>query len=151
MILRTGNAARRRLPSEPRPVLGRSLSETDSGPIDEDAHDAAEGIDGCLEAIATTVSAEMAADGYPDRSARSGRPRQDDQFRPALSGEPEIELVFRQARDPFAEQFEHEEVVVDPFATLETLESPLANRCGTGPDRADRACHHGGRRVSDVV
>jgi hypothetical protein len=43
------------------------------------------------------------------------------EFRPQLCRGPEIELVFHHAHNPFAERFEEEEVIVDPFASLETL------------------------------
>jgi type II secretory pathway predicted ATPase ExeA len=122
-------------PAEKPPVLGANLTEIDSGQIDDAAHDAAEGIAGCLEVIETSVSAEFATDKRPEHAAWPGSPGEDDQFHPALSGETEIELVFRQVRDPFDEQFEHEEVVVDSFAALETLESPCSNPWEIGPDR----------------
>lgn len=43
------------------------------------------------------------------------------QFRPQIRREPEIELVFHRAHDPFREKFAEEEVVVDPAASLGTL------------------------------
>jgi hypothetical protein len=46
------------------------------------------------------------------------------QFRPQICREPEIELVFQRAHDPFRERFQQEEVVVEPAASLGVL-SPV--------------------------
>ncbi len=65
----------------------------------------------------------------------SRRTTQDNQFGPQLCREPEIELVFHHAHNPFAERFEEEEVVVDPFASLEALNGARhhpSGGCGEG-------------------
>ena len=43
----------------------------------------------------------------------------DDEFHPAGSIVPEVELVFNGAMDPFHEEFEEEEVVIDRYASME--------------------------------
>jgi type II secretory pathway predicted ATPase ExeA len=50
----------------------------------------------------------------------------DSDYEPATTKTPEVELVFADPDDPFAEQFVEEEVVVDRFAELES--GLLANR-----------------------
>ncbi|MHB8952437.1 MAG: ExeA family protein [Pirellulaceae bacterium] len=57
------------------------------------------------------------------------------QFRPHLCREPEIELVFHHAHNPFSERFEQEEVIVDPLTSLETL-SGGATHAGRDQDVA---------------
>ena len=49
------------------------------------------------------------------------RPASAYQFRPHLCREPEIELIFHHAHNPFAEPFAEEEVVVDPWASYTSL------------------------------
>lgn len=44
----------------------------------------------------------------------------EEDFRPAGSIGPEVELVFAGARDPFGEHFEEEEVVLDRYSSLES-------------------------------
>lgn len=58
----------------------------------------------------------------------------DHSFQPPTSAAPEIELIFHGARDPFAEPFEHEEVLVDPYASLEALNTPHATLQSRGQD-----------------
>ena len=41
-------------------------------------------------------------------------------FEPQATTEPEVEIDFRATRDPFAEDFDEEEVVIDRYATLES-------------------------------
>lgn len=43
-----------------------------------------------------------------------------DDFEPIATREPEVTIDFRAARDPFAEDFDEEEVVIDRYATLES-------------------------------
>ncbi len=50
----------------------------------------------------------------------------DDDFEPAGSIGPEVELDFGASADPFSESFDEEEVVLDPYASIET--DALANR-----------------------
>ncbi len=65
----------------------------------------------------------------------------EDQFLPVPDRQPEIELVFHYAHDPFSERFEEEEVIVDPFASLESLggtpepQRPLERSASTIPFR----------------
>ena len=72
-----------------------------------------------LNQIETGITA--LADEDAGRDASSANDREDRQFRPHLCREPEIELVFHHAHNPFSERFEQEEVIVDPLASLETL------------------------------
>ncbi len=72
-----------------------------------------------LNQIETGITA--LADAEAGRDACSDSEREDRQFRPHLCREPEIELVFHHAHNPFSERFEQEEVIVDPLASLETL------------------------------
>ncbi len=54
----------------------------------------------------------------------------DDDFQPAGSIGPELELVFNDNPDPFGEAFDEEEVVIDRYASLEAdlfAERPLVN------------------------
>ena len=45
----------------------------------------------------------------------------DDEFQPAGSIGPEVDLIFRETIDPFGEKFEEEEVVLDRFASLDNV------------------------------
>ena len=81
-------------------ILGLSNEEATNG-------DAAIGV----AAIGDAATGRAAVDAPPEPI----------QFRPQICREPEIELVFHRAHDPFREKFADEEVVVDPAASLGTL------------------------------
>lgn len=49
----------------------------------------------------------------------------DDDFQPAGSIGPEIELCFEEAEHPFQEQFEHEEIVLDRYAVKGAVRKPV--------------------------
>ncbi len=53
------------------------------------------------------------------------------QYRPASNCQPEIELVFHHAHNPFNERFEQEEVLVDPFASLAALGGSSGTRANS--------------------
>lgn len=58
----------------------------------------------------------------------------DDEFQPAGSIGPEIELRFDEAAHPFQEQFEHEEVVADRYATSVAGLTPVPMRQGVATE-----------------
>ncbi len=72
-----------------------------------------------LDEIESGISA-IANDGDGGSMVQEGG-IEEPQFRPAGDSQPEIELVFHRAHDPFNESFEDEEVIVDPLGSLETL------------------------------
>lgn len=78
-----------------------------------------------IESGISELADEDAEDTERDEVVTEGR--DDHQFRPHLCREPEIELVFHYAHNPFSERFEEEEVLVDPLASLEAL-SGVATR-----------------------
>jgi hypothetical protein len=65
----------------------------------------------------------------------------EEDFRPAGSIGPEVELVFDGPHDPFSEKFEQEEAIVDRFAVEEDVEEPgtSAQRGSQGPPEQIRA------------
>jgi hypothetical protein len=71
-----------------------------------------------LDRIETGIAALSRDDTPPETPAYEAE--QESQFRP-MNNQPEIELVFHHAHNPFGERFEAEEVIVDPFASLEAL------------------------------
>jgi type II secretory pathway predicted ATPase ExeA len=73
-----------------------------------------------LEAIGSDIDELARDDEFLERpsAAEVAGPTQ---FRPQICREPEIELMFHRAHDPFREKFQQEEVVVDPAASLGML------------------------------
>ncbi len=65
------------------------------------------------------------------------------EFRPPANSAKEIELIFHGAYDPFDEPFEDEEILVDPYASLEALNThhaaPVAEK-PRDPRRSDASC-----------
>ena len=55
---------------------------------------------------------------FEDRPAASEKADEQDEFEPQLNEEPEVELTFQNATNPFAEPFDKEEVIIDRFASL---------------------------------
>ncbi len=56
-----------------------------------------------------------------DDVASTPAPGEDQQFQPESADQPEIELVFHQAHDPFSEPFADEEVIADPIGSLDIV------------------------------
>jgi type II secretory pathway predicted ATPase ExeA len=81
-------------PATPEPQVTARLDEVESG-------------------IASLAAAES--------NATTGDESEEQQFLPTSDKKPEIELVFHHAHDPFRESFDHEEVVVDPVGSLDSL------------------------------
>ncbi|MGM0486951.1 MAG: ExeA family protein [Planctomycetota bacterium] len=75
-----------------------------------------------LEEIETGIAA------VSDDNAPSNHAQQEDdeggQFQPPSGGQPEIELIFHHAHDPFSEPFDDEEVIVDSFSAIEQPREP---------------------------
>jgi len=70
---------------------------------------------GSLDEPATESSTEYpSVVRFEDRS----QPEAEEEFSPEVAEEPEVELTFQNATNPFDEQFEKEEVVLDRFASL---------------------------------
>jgi len=63
--------------------------------------------------------------GNQDDSIKSGPIGAENDFQPAGSIKPEIELTFVDGDFPFQEEFEQEEVITDRYAALATTTSPL--------------------------
>ena len=103
-----------------------AAGELDVAPRDERvAADASERLD----EIETGLSAIVRDDALASSTSLSDDAGDDaaSQFRPAAKREPEIELVFHHAHNPFNERFEEEEVIVDPYASLEALHGPIVD------------------------
>jgi type II secretory pathway predicted ATPase ExeA len=83
------------------------LEETETPPAEGDAF---EQVDQQIEQIEQQVEAAQ----------------NDDDFQPAGSIGPEVELAFHGPHDPFGQRFDEEEVVIDRFSSLEN--SPLGAR-----------------------
>ncbi|MHB8970839.1 MAG: ExeA family protein [Pirellulaceae bacterium] len=96
---------------------GESLGDADAG--ESIAGEPAANAVARLSQIETGITALAAEDAESDEMGPEVR--DDRQFRPHLCREPEIELVFHYAHNPFSERFEKEEVLVDPLASLKTL------------------------------
>ncbi|NLX55767.1 MAG: AAA family ATPase [Planctomycetaceae bacterium] len=85
-----------------------------------------------LPAVAAAPDSVEPQGPVPNDAADDEDPTPDDsddadcQFRPQLCRSPETELVFHHAHNPFAERFAEEEVIVDPFTSLETLSGAWA-------------------------
>lgn len=108
---------------------GGVLAQRSSG---DQPHDAVEAVEDCLTAIESGVLA-MAAEPASAPAPGPSQCDDDEQFRPASTAEPEIELVLPQTHNPFDEPFEQEEVLVDPFASLGTLQASLSSVATFGP------------------
>ncbi|MFW6171846.1 MAG: ExeA family protein [Planctomycetota bacterium] len=85
-----------------------------------------------LEEIEAGIAA-VSDDNTGSTQARNGG-EEGGQFQPSRGEQPEIELIFHQAHDPFSEPFDDEEVIVDPFNSVEQPREPR---------RAAAACDDG--------
>ncbi len=99
-------------------TLGSQEDATGEDPVTpaSPAHDVSER----LEEIESGIAAISLDDDL--REPESVEQEQDAQFRPVRDRQPEIELVFHHAHDPFNERFAEEEVIVDPLASLQALD-----------------------------
>jgi type II secretory pathway predicted ATPase ExeA len=99
-----------------------SGSVVEFGSLDSDAHDspAAIPIRAAGHAM-NTLDPLRRIDSIQDQLAEI-----DDEFHPAGSIQPEVELVFQSLTHPFEESFDEEEIVIDPYTAIET--DALADR-----------------------
>lgn len=79
-------------------------------------------VTGQLDQIESGVAA--LADDEPISDSPSNEKKEPEQFRPAGNQSPEIELIFHHAHDPFNESFDDEEVIVDPFSSMDPGSTP---------------------------
>ena len=125
----------------PTPWSGESKSDAvhsgviEFGSLDdssEPAHDASSG-SATLARVFRVASVEEEEAAEADDSAPSEQIHRieqllaeaDDDFQPAGSIGPEIELCFEEADHPFQEKFEHEEIVLDRYAAKGAAQKPL--------------------------
>jgi type II secretory pathway predicted ATPase ExeA len=111
-----------------------------------------------LDEVQTGISAMAQEESpVPPTAAASA---DESQFHPPAGHEPEIELVFHHAHDPFNERFEDEEVIVDPIASLDKIDGPLAasptlsesQECSTIPLAENAECRNTGQEsVTDAA
>lgn len=102
-----------------------------------------------LDEVESGISALSREAGLPEMQPADEEG--DDQFHPACEKEPEIELVFHQAHDPFSESFADEEVIVDPLSSLETLGGvPQSQPVSDDMNSAVRLARSG-KRAEEVV
>lgn len=117
------------LPAEPLGATGVSvepLGATGVSPVWSEATEGnADAVDDLEEAEAASsalsISAETAGDDEPvEQLARIEKmlATVDDDFQPAGSIGPEVELIFDEPQHPFQEEFEEEEVICDRYARL---------------------------------
>jgi type II secretory pathway predicted ATPase ExeA len=104
-------------------VVAAELAETPSPQV---ASNAATPLDQIENGIAALATEHVAGDDSVPADD------QDYPFRPQLCREPEIELAFHRAHNPFAERFEEEELIVDPFASSEALNVVRTGPAGRG-------------------
>ncbi len=105
-----------------------SLDDDSCGELDGEDKELLATSDSALEEstnpLLTLDTIESNLTTLEDDYRKSAEADEEQQFHPRLTSDgPEIELVFHQAHDPFSERFEEEEVIVDPFASLESLAS----------------------------
>jgi type II secretory pathway predicted ATPase ExeA len=125
----------------PTPWSGESKTDTTSGGViefgslddsPEGANDAA-GSSAGMARVFRVASVEEEEAAEADDSAPAEQihriekllAQADDDFQPAGSIGPEIELCFDDADHPFQEKFEHEEVVQDRYAAREAVQKPV--------------------------
>jgi hypothetical protein len=139
----------------PTPWNGEAKTEsTSSGVIEfgslDDAADGSAGTNASGAASEPAVPALRISPALDDGESSSGEPAQqihrieqllaeaDDDFQPAGSIVPEIELHFEEPSHPFTEEFEHEEVISDRYAIANRsvsggrLRPPSTHRSGAG-------------------
>ncbi|WP_158265527.1 ExeA family protein [Blastopirellula marina] len=86
--------------------------------------DAAHSTDSMIEFGALDEGGVEQASDYPsvvrfeDRPIVAEKAEQEKEYEPQLEQEPEVELVFQNASNPFAEPFDKEEIIIDRFASL---------------------------------
>lgn len=98
-----------RLPSPKRQIRTDGAHKTDSliefGSLDDSSND--------------SVSEYPSVVRFEDRPASIENELDEEEFEPQLNEEePEVELVFQNATNPFAEPFDKEEIIIDRFASL---------------------------------
>lgn len=98
-----------RLPSPKRQIRTDGAHKTDSliefGSLDDSSND--------------SVSDYPSVVRFEDRPASIENELDEEEFEPQLNEEePEVELVFQNATNPFAEPFDKEEIIIDRFASL---------------------------------
>lgn len=98
-----------RLPSPKRQIRTDGAHKTDSliefGSLDDSSHDSASDYPSVVR--------------FEDRPASIENELDEEEFEPQLNEEePEVELVFQNATNPFAEPFDKEEIIIDRFASL---------------------------------
>jgi len=99
--------------------------QTSSSPSEADDSEAADLESGGLEPVEQIDRIEEALTGL------------DDEFQPAGTIGPEVELIFNDALDPFGERFEEEEVVADRYGEPGTAEPSIAQHMDTQPGDAE--------------
>ena len=102
---------------EPSSVIefGR-LDDDEAAMTGDDAGDELEPLDAVqqIDEIQLRVAEIQEDDRHIEAASAAG-----DDFQPAAS-KPEVELIFHGAHDPFSDPFEHEEVVIDRYASLDS-------------------------------
>lgn len=98
-----------RLPSPKRQIRTDGAHKTDSliefGSLDDSSNDSASDYPSVVR--------------FEDRPASIENELDEEEFEPQLNEEePEVELVFQNATNPFAEPFDKEEIIIDRFASL---------------------------------
>lgn len=94
--------------------------------------DAAHSTDSLIEFGTLDEGTTELTNDYPSVVRFEDRPaaaeKEEDEFEPQLKQEPEVELVFQNASNPFAEPFDKEEIVIDRFASLGDRQLPGIRR-----------------------
>jgi type II secretory pathway predicted ATPase ExeA len=126
----------------PTPWSGESKSDQtgggviEFGSLDDSVEPVREGSSGSATAARMFRVASVEEEEAAAQTAANSEPSEqihrierllaeaDDEFQPAGSIGPEIELCFDQAVHPFHEEFEHEEVVTDRYAARKAAQQP---------------------------